>query len=61
MAMRDRVRLTPELLDAVVADAGRGVPAYRAAQGHGIARSTFYEWLRWGREGRTRSLPRAVS
>ena len=50
--MRDPDRLTPELLDAVVAEVSRGVPAYRAAQARGIAKSTFYDWLRWGREGR---------
>jgi tetratricopeptide (TPR) repeat protein len=50
--MRAQDRLTPELLEAILADVRRGVPAYRAAHAHGVAKSTFYDWLRWGRAGR---------
>ncbi len=49
--MARQTRLTPQLIDAIAADIERGLPALTAARTHGVARSTFYTWLRRGGEG----------
>jgi hypothetical protein len=44
-------KLTPELVDAVVASIGKGSYPDVAAQAEGIAVSTYYDWMRKGRAG----------
>jgi len=41
---------TPELTTAIAADIAQGVPGEVAAVARGIGRSTFYNWVKWGRQ-----------
>jgi hypothetical protein len=42
-------KCTPELTNAIAADITLGLPGEVAAVAHGVGRSTFYNWLKWGR------------
>jgi hypothetical protein len=42
-------KCTPELTSAIAADVSLGLPGEVAAVAHGVGRSTFYRWLKWGR------------
>jgi len=42
-------KLTEELQSAIVGHLEKGVPDETACEYVGIAKSTFYNWLRWGR------------
>lgn len=62
--MGRRTQLTPNLIEALRADASRGLPLRSAARARGVCKSTFYDWMRWAEQGRAPfselSAPRAV-
>jgi hypothetical protein len=43
-------KCTPEVTTAIAADIVLGLPGEVAAAAHGVGRSTFYAWLKWGRK-----------
>jgi hypothetical protein len=45
-------RLDPDLIERIAAAVGEGTGPVEAAAANGVPRSTFYDWLRWGRSGR---------
>src|SRR4051794_34099727 len=42
-------KCTPELTSAIAETVAQGLPGAVAAVAHGVGRSTFYSWLKWGR------------
>ena len=50
--MGRRERLTPELADTISAAVRAGRAPHLAASAYGVPKSTFYDWMRWGQQGR---------
>lgn len=44
-------KLTPEMTKKIVAKMRDGLAGEVAAQAHGVGKSTFWQWLRFGRRG----------
>jgi hypothetical protein len=44
-------KLTPELIEAIVATVSKGIAPEVAAQAEGISQATYYSWRKQGQEG----------